>query len=127
MERSILSWKEPFEVGKICCSWKDINVIGKIRLSVEFGWSKRISSTKFFVGLGISVRIKVRLFVDEIRLDQPNSTPRRIFPTSSISFQLQMVFPTSFQAFQLQTILSNLESTFPTKRFSQLHVSLREM
>ena len=50
MERSILSWKEPFEVGKLemkleryvvvgktICSWKDIDVVGKIRLGVELG------------------------------------------------------------------------------------------
>ena len=56
----VFSWKEPFEVGKLemkleryaavgktICSWKDIDVVGKIRLSVEFGWSRRISSTKF--------------------------------------------------------------------------------
>ena len=43
LERSILSWKEPFEVGKlgmkleryfvvgkIICSWKDIDLVGKI-------------------------------------------------------------------------------------------------
>ena len=54
------SWKEPFEVGnlemkldryvvvgKTICSWKDIDVVGNIRLTVEFGWSRRISSTKF--------------------------------------------------------------------------------
>ena len=59
MERLILSWKEPFEVGKIFCSWKDhlqleryrfgwgdIDVVGKIRLGVELGLSRRISSTK---------------------------------------------------------------------------------
>ena len=45
LERSILSWKEPFEVGKlemkleryivvgkIICSWKDINLVGKISI-----------------------------------------------------------------------------------------------
>ena len=60
MKRSILSWKEPFEVGKLemkleryvvvgktICSWKDIDIIGKIRLGVKFGWSRRISSTQF--------------------------------------------------------------------------------
>ena len=47
LERSILSWKEPFEVGKLemkleryvvvgktICSWKDIDVVGKIRLGI---------------------------------------------------------------------------------------------
>ena len=51
MERSILSWKEPFEVGKLemkleryvvvgktISSWKDIDVVGKTRLSVELGY-----------------------------------------------------------------------------------------
>ena len=50
MERSILSWKEPFEVGKLemkleryvvvgktICSWKDIDIVGKIHLGVKVG------------------------------------------------------------------------------------------
>ena len=65
LERSILSWKEPFEVGKLemkleryvvvgktICSWKDIDVVRKIRLGVKLGWSRRISSTKFLQGQG---------------------------------------------------------------------------
>ena len=34
-------------VGKTICSWKDIDIVGKIRLGVKLGWSRRISSTKF--------------------------------------------------------------------------------
>ena len=51
MERSILSWKEPFEVrklemkleryvvvGKTICIWKDIDIVRKIRLGVKLGY-----------------------------------------------------------------------------------------
>ena len=59
LERSILSWKEPFEVEKLDMKLERMALVGKKK----------------------------------------------------------MKFPTSFQAFQLQTVLSNLESLFPTKNF----------
>ena len=34
-------------VGKTISSWKDIDIVGKIHLSVKLGRSRRISSTKF--------------------------------------------------------------------------------
>ena len=54
-------------VGQTICSWKDIDIVGKIHLGVTLGWSRRISLTKFFVGIGI-----------------------RDFPTSNGSFQLRI-------------------------------------
>ena len=89
MERSILSWKEPFEVGKLemkleryvvvgktICSWKDIDVVGKIRLGVELGWSRRISL-------------------------------QIVFPTTKYLSNFISSFPTSSGSFQLRIDLSN--------------------
>ena len=77
-------------------------------------------------GQGLGLTIRIRLFVDEIRLDHPFSTTRRIFPTTSISFQLnrylsnfKRFFPTSNRSFQLKTFQLNDFSNYSF----QLHVS----
>ena len=45
----VFSWKEPFEVGKLEMKLERYVVVGKIRMGVELGWSRRISSTKSLI------------------------------------------------------------------------------
>ena len=35
MERSILSWKEPFEVGKLAMKLERITLVGKLEMKLE--------------------------------------------------------------------------------------------